>query len=64
MARDFLARDLVDRRCYLSITRAIGETPLPVRWAAGLQGIAATKPIVRQAEFGEDVMTAYALREG
>ena len=65
VARDFLRRDLVDRLVIFQSPIAIGGDALSP--FDGLPGnfveTLARKPIVRRAEFGEDVMTAYALRE-
>ena len=65
VARDFLARDLVDRLVIFQSPVAIGGDALsPFDGLPGFRESLAKKPIVRRAEFGEDVMTAYALREG
>ncbi|HMI45147.1 MAG TPA: RibD family protein, partial [Gemmatimonadaceae bacterium] len=65
VAGDFLRRDLVDRLVIFQSPIAIGGEALSP--FEGLPGnfveTLARKPIVRRAEFGEDVMTAYALRE-
>ena len=65
VAGDFLRRDLVDRLVIFQSPIAIGGDALSP--FEGLPGnfveTLARKPIVRRAEFGEDVMTAYALRE-
>ena len=65
VARDFLARDLVDRLVIFQSPVAIGGDALsPFDGLPGFRESLAGKPIVRRTEFGEDVMTAYALREG
>ena len=65
VARDFLARDLVDRLVIFQSPVAIGGDALsPFDGLPGFGESLAGKPIVRRTEFGEDVMTAYALREG
>jgi diaminohydroxyphosphoribosylaminopyrimidine deaminase / 5-amino-6-(5-phosphoribosylamino)uracil reductase len=65
VAGDFLRQDLVDRLVIFQSPIAIGGDALSP--FDGLVGnfveALARKPIVRRAEFGEDVMTAYALRE-
>jgi diaminohydroxyphosphoribosylaminopyrimidine deaminase/5-amino-6-(5-phosphoribosylamino)uracil reductase len=65
VAGDFLRRDLVDRLVIFQSPITIGGDALSP--FDGLPGnfveTLARKPIVRRAEFGEDVMTAYALRE-
>ena len=66
VARDFLRQDLVDRLVIFQSPTAIGGDGLsPFDGLAGnFRDVLAKKPIVRRAEFGEDVMTVYALREG
>lgn len=66
VAADFLRHDLVDRLVIFQSPITLGADALSP--FAGLPGdfreTLARKPIVRRAEFGEDVMTEYALREG
>jgi diaminohydroxyphosphoribosylaminopyrimidine deaminase/5-amino-6-(5-phosphoribosylamino)uracil reductase len=65
IAREFLQQDLVDRLVIFQSPITIGGDALSP--FSGLPGnyreTLARKPIVRRAEFGEDVMTVYALRE-
>lgn len=65
VAGDFLRHDLVDRLVIFQSPITLGEGALSP--FAGLPGnfreTLGSKPIVRRAEFGEDVMTEYALRE-
>ncbi len=66
VARDFLRQDLVDRLVIFQSPTAIGGDGLsPFDGLTGNFGeTLAKRPLVRRAEFGEDVMTVYALREG
>ena len=65
VARDFLRQDLVDRLVIFQSPVAIGGDALsPFDGLPHFQEALSRKPIVRRVEFGEDVMTAYALREG
>ncbi len=65
VARDFLRQDLVDRLVIFQSPVAIGGDGLsPFDGLPHFQEALSRKPIVRRVEFGEDVMTAYALREG
>ena len=65
VAREFLGQDLVDRLVIFQSPITLGGDALSP--FAGLPGnyreTLAKKPIVRRAEFGDDVMTVYALRE-
>ena len=64
VAREFLRQDLVDRLVIFQSPITLGADALSP--FAGLPGDFGeslwSKPIVRRAEFGEDVMTEYALR--
>jgi len=66
VAQDFLRQDLVDRLVIFQSPTAIGGDGLsPFDGLAGnFRETLAKKRIIRRAEFGEDVMTVYALREG
>jgi diaminohydroxyphosphoribosylaminopyrimidine deaminase / 5-amino-6-(5-phosphoribosylamino)uracil reductase len=65
VAQEFLRRDLVDRLVIFQSPITLGGdalspfTGLPGNYRETL----AKRPIVRRAEFGEDVMTVYVLRE-
>jgi diaminohydroxyphosphoribosylaminopyrimidine deaminase/5-amino-6-(5-phosphoribosylamino)uracil reductase len=65
VAREFLQQDLVDRLVIFQSPITLGGDALSP--FSGLPGnyreTLANKPIVRRAEFGDDVMTVYALRE-
>lgn len=65
VAQEFLQQDLVDRLVIFQSPITLGGDALSP--FSGLPGnyreTLAKKPIVRRAEFGDDVMTAYALRE-
>ncbi len=65
VAQDFLRQDLVDRLVIFQSPIAIGGDSLgPFDGLPGNFRETLTRmPIVRRAEFGDDVMTAYALRE-
>lgn len=65
VARDFLRQDLVDRLVIFQSPVTLGGDALsPFDGLPGdFRGALARKPVVRRAEFGEDVMTVYALRE-
>ena len=66
VARDFLRQDIVDRLVIFQSPIVLGGDALsPFDGLPGnFRETLAKKPIVRRAEFGEDVMTVYALREG
>lgn len=66
VARDFLRQDLVDRLVIFQSPITLGGDALsPFDGLPGdFRETLSKKPIVRRAEFGEDVMTTYALREG
>ena len=65
VAREFLRGDLVDRLVIFQSPVAIGGDALsPFDGLPGFPDSLAKKRIVRRAEFGDDVMTAYALSEG
>ena len=66
VARDFLRQDLVDRLVIFQspITLAGGGLNPFDELPGNFRETFARKPVVRRAEFGEDVMTEYALREG
>jgi diaminohydroxyphosphoribosylaminopyrimidine deaminase/5-amino-6-(5-phosphoribosylamino)uracil reductase len=65
VAQDFLRQDLVDRLIIFQSPITLGGDALgpfdglPANFRESLS----KKPIIRRAEFGEDVMTEYALRE-
>ncbi len=65
VAQEFLQQDLVDRLVIFQSPITLGGDALSP--FSGLPGnyreTLAKKPIVRRAEFGDDVMTVYALRE-
>ena len=65
VAQDFLRQDMVDRLVIFQSPITLGGGAL--RPFDGLRDdfreTLAKKPVVRRAEFGEDVMTEYALRE-
>ena len=65
VAREFLRHDLVDRLVIFQSPVTIGSGALsPFDGLPGnFRELLAKKPIVRRAEFGEDVMTEYALSE-
>jgi diaminohydroxyphosphoribosylaminopyrimidine deaminase/5-amino-6-(5-phosphoribosylamino)uracil reductase len=65
VARDFLRQDMVDRLIIFQSPVTLGGDALsPFEGLPGsYRETLAKKPIVRRAEFGEDVMTVYALRE-
>jgi riboflavin biosynthesis pyrimidine reductase len=66
VAREFLRGDLVDRLVIFQSPVTIGGdalSPFDGLHSGFLESLA-TKPIVGRAEFGEDVMTTYALRDG
>jgi diaminohydroxyphosphoribosylaminopyrimidine deaminase/5-amino-6-(5-phosphoribosylamino)uracil reductase len=66
LARDFLRQEVVDRLVIFQSPITLGGDALsPFDGLAGnFREALATKPVMRRAEFGEDVMTVYALREG
>jgi diaminohydroxyphosphoribosylaminopyrimidine deaminase/5-amino-6-(5-phosphoribosylamino)uracil reductase len=65
VAGEFLRQDLVDRLVIFQSSITLGGDALsPFDGLPGdFRGTLATEPVVRRAEFGEDVMTVYALRE-
>jgi diaminohydroxyphosphoribosylaminopyrimidine deaminase/5-amino-6-(5-phosphoribosylamino)uracil reductase len=65
VAQEFLRQDLVDRLVIFQPPITLGGDALsPFSTLPGnYRETLAKKPIVRRAEFGEDVMTVYALRE-
>jgi diaminohydroxyphosphoribosylaminopyrimidine deaminase/5-amino-6-(5-phosphoribosylamino)uracil reductase len=65
VAQEFLRQDLVDRLVIFQSPITFGGDALsPFSALPGnYRETLAKKPIVRRAEFGEDVMTVYALRE-
>jgi diaminohydroxyphosphoribosylaminopyrimidine deaminase/5-amino-6-(5-phosphoribosylamino)uracil reductase len=65
VAQEFLRQDLVDRLVIFQSPITLGGDALsPFDGLPGnFRETLATKPSVRRAEFGEDVMTVYALRE-
>jgi riboflavin biosynthesis pyrimidine reductase len=65
VAQEFLRQDLVDRLVIFQSPITLGGDALsPFSAQLGnYRETLAKKPIVRRAEFGEDVMTVYALRE-
>jgi diaminohydroxyphosphoribosylaminopyrimidine deaminase/5-amino-6-(5-phosphoribosylamino)uracil reductase len=65
VAQDFLHREMVDRLVIFQSPLTLGGDALsPFDGLPGnFREMLANKPIVRRAEFGEDVMTVYALRE-
>jgi len=65
VARDFLRQDMVDRLVIFQSPITLGGDALsPFDGLPGdFRETLAKKPVVRRAEFGEDVMTVYALRE-
>jgi len=64
VAREFLRQDLVDRLVIFQSPITLGGDALSPfdGLPADFRGMLAEKPVVRRAEFGEDVMTEYALR--
>ncbi len=66
VAQDFLRQDLVDRLVIFQSPITVGADALsPFDGLPGdFREVLAKRPIVRRGEFGEDVMTEYALREG
>jgi len=66
VAQEFLRQEMVDRLVIFQSTAVLGATALspfyglPESFQKELQ----SARVVRRAEFGEDVMTEYALREG
>ncbi len=66
LARDFLRQEMVDRLVIFQSPITLGGDALsPFDGLPGnFREALAKKPVVRRAEFGEDVMTVYALREG
>jgi diaminohydroxyphosphoribosylaminopyrimidine deaminase/5-amino-6-(5-phosphoribosylamino)uracil reductase len=65
VAQEFLRREMVDRLVIFQSPVTLGGDALsPFDGLPGnFREMLAKKPIVRRAEFGEDVMTVYALRE-
>ncbi len=64
VAQDFLRRGVVDRLVIFQSPITLGEDALsPFVGPGDFAESLARKPVVRRAEFGEDVMTVYALRE-
>jgi diaminohydroxyphosphoribosylaminopyrimidine deaminase/5-amino-6-(5-phosphoribosylamino)uracil reductase len=65
VARDFLRQDMVDRLIIFQSPITLGgDAPGPFDGLPGdFRETLAMAPVVRRAEFGEDVMTEYALRE-
>jgi diaminohydroxyphosphoribosylaminopyrimidine deaminase/5-amino-6-(5-phosphoribosylamino)uracil reductase len=64
VARAFLQRGLVDRLVIFQAPFALGEEGLsPFEGAADARAHLDALPVIRRAEFGEDVMTVYALNE-
>ena len=65
VAREFLRQDVVDRLVIFQSPITLGGDALSPfdGLPGGFRETLANKPIVRRAEFGEDVMTVYALRE-
>jgi diaminohydroxyphosphoribosylaminopyrimidine deaminase/5-amino-6-(5-phosphoribosylamino)uracil reductase len=65
VAREFLRQDLVDRLVIFQSPVELGADALrPFDGTPGsFREMMAKKPVVRRAQFGEDVMTEYALRE-
>lgn len=65
VAREFLRQDLVDRFVIFQSPVVLGGDALrPFEGTPdSFREMLANKPIVRRSEFGEDVMTEYALRE-
>jgi diaminohydroxyphosphoribosylaminopyrimidine deaminase/5-amino-6-(5-phosphoribosylamino)uracil reductase len=65
VAREFLRQDIVDRLIIFQSPITLGGEALsPFDGLSGsFRETLAEKPVVRRAEFGEDVMTVYALRE-
>jgi diaminohydroxyphosphoribosylaminopyrimidine deaminase/5-amino-6-(5-phosphoribosylamino)uracil reductase len=65
VAREFLRQDLVDRLVIFQSSATLGADALrPFEGTvARFHEMLATKRVVRRAEFGEDVMIEYALRE-
>ena len=65
VAQEFLRQDMVDRLVIFQSPITLGDDALsPFDGLPGsFREALAKKPIVRRAEFGEDVMTVYALRE-
>jgi len=61
-----MRQDLVDRLVIFQSPITLGgEAVRPFEGSPDrFREMLAEKPIVRRAEFGEDVMTEYALREG
>ena len=64
LAREFLRRGLVDRLVIFRAPISLGAEALsPFEGAGDFEERLAALPVVRRAEFGEDVMTVYALDE-
>jgi diaminohydroxyphosphoribosylaminopyrimidine deaminase/5-amino-6-(5-phosphoribosylamino)uracil reductase len=65
VAQEFLRQDVVDRLVIFQSPITLGGDALSPfsGLPADFRESVAMKPIVRRAEFGEDVMTVYALRE-
>jgi diaminohydroxyphosphoribosylaminopyrimidine deaminase/5-amino-6-(5-phosphoribosylamino)uracil reductase len=65
VAREFLRQDLVDRLVIFQSPVTLGADAVrPFEGTpASFREMLAGKPVVRRAEFGEDVMTEYAMRE-
>lgn len=64
VAREFLRRGLVDRLVIFQAPFELDEAGLsPFEGAVDARDQLAALPVVRRAEFGEDVMTVYALNE-
>jgi diaminohydroxyphosphoribosylaminopyrimidine deaminase/5-amino-6-(5-phosphoribosylamino)uracil reductase len=66
VAREFLRQNLVDRMIIFQSPVTLGAGALsPFDGPPGdFRATLSRLPVVRRAEFGEDVMTVYALREG
>jgi diaminohydroxyphosphoribosylaminopyrimidine deaminase/5-amino-6-(5-phosphoribosylamino)uracil reductase len=66
VAQDFLRQGMVDRLVIFQSPITLGSDALgPFDGLPGdFRDTLAKAPVVRRAEFGEDVMTVYALREG
>jgi diaminohydroxyphosphoribosylaminopyrimidine deaminase/5-amino-6-(5-phosphoribosylamino)uracil reductase len=64
VAREFVRQDLVDRLVIFQSPITLGRDALSPfdGLPGGFRGMVAERPVVRRAEFGEDVMTEYAMR--
>jgi diaminohydroxyphosphoribosylaminopyrimidine deaminase/5-amino-6-(5-phosphoribosylamino)uracil reductase len=64
VAREFLQRGLVDRLVIFQAPFEVGAAGLsPFEGAVDARAHLAALPVIRRGEFGEDVMTVYALNE-